>query len=85
MFFEDTFVPSENLLGEEGRGFYYIMSTFQNERLVVGGLASGAAAKAIDLTVGYLRQRRAFGKTLWDQPVVRNKIAWIAAKVSRSM
>jgi len=82
LFFEDAFVPSENLLGEEGRGFYYIMSTFQNERLVVGGLASGASSKAIEVTVDYLRQRKAFGKTLWEQPVVRNKIAWIAAKAA---
>ncbi len=82
LFFQDTFVPQDALLGEEGRGFYYIMSTFQNERLVVGGLVSGAAAKAIDLTVDYLRLRKAFGKTLWDQPVVRNKIAWIAAKAA---
>jgi acyl-CoA dehydrogenase len=82
LFFKDAFVPHDALLGEEGRSFYYIMSTFQNERLVVGGLVSGAAAKAIDLTVEYLRQRKAFGKALWEQPVVRNKIAWIAAKAA---
>ena len=82
LFFQDAFLPRDALLGEEGRGFYYIMSTFQNERLVVGGLVSGATAKAIDLTIDYLRQRKAFGKTLWDQPVVRNKIAWIAAKAA---
>ncbi|HEY1944758.1 MAG TPA: acyl-CoA dehydrogenase family protein [Roseiarcus sp.] len=82
LFFQDALVPHDALLGEEGRGFYYIMSTFQNERLVVGGLVSGASAKAVDLTVDYLRQRKAFGKTLWDQPVVRNKIAWIAAKAA---
>jgi acyl-CoA dehydrogenase len=56
------------------------MNTFQNERLVIGGLASGACAKAIDLTLDYVRQRKAFGKTLWEQPVVRNKLAWLAAK-----
>ena len=37
LFFEDMAVPEEALLGEEGKGFYYIMGTFQNERLVVGG------------------------------------------------
>jgi acyl-CoA dehydrogenase len=82
LFFQDAYVPHDALLGDQGRGFYYIMSTFQNERLVVGGLVSGASAKAIDLTVDYLRQRQAFGKTLWDQPVVRNKIAWMAAKAA---
>ena len=82
LFFQDAFVPQDALLGEEGRGFYYIVSTFQNERLVIGGLVSGACAKAIDLTLDYLRQRKAFGKTLWEQPVVRNKLSWMAAKAA---
>ncbi len=82
LFFDDMKVSHDALLGEEGKGFYYIMSTFQNERLVVGALVSGASAKAIELTVDYLRNRQAFGKSLWDQPVVRNKIAWVAAKAA---
>ncbi len=80
LFFDDVRLPPDALLGEEGRGFYYIMSTFQNERLVVGALCSGASARAIELTVDYVRNRQAFGKSLWDQQVVRSKIAWIAAK-----
>jgi acyl-CoA dehydrogenase len=43
-------------------------------------MSIGQCGKAIELTVDYLRQRQAFGKALWDQPVVRNKIAWLAAK-----
>ncbi|HVZ44227.1 MAG TPA: acyl-CoA dehydrogenase family protein [Ramlibacter sp.] len=82
LFFDDMLVPDEALLGEEGKGFYYIMSTFQNERLVVGALASGTSAKAIELTVDYVRQRQAFGKSLWDQAVVRNKLAGVAAKAA---
>ncbi len=82
LFFEDMAVPDDALLGEEGKGFYYIMSTFQNERLVVGALASGSCAKAIEVTVDYMRQRQAFGRPLWDQPVVRNKVAWMAAKAA---
>ena len=75
-------LPPDALLGEEGKGFYYIMSTFQNERLVIGALSSGACAKAIELTVDYTRQRQAFGKSLWDQQVVRNKLAWAASKTA---
>jgi acyl-CoA dehydrogenase len=82
LFFDDMVVPHDALLGEEGKGFYYIMSTFQNERLVVGALSSGTSAKAIELTVDYVRQRQAFGKPLWDQQVVRNKLAWMAAKAA---
>lgn len=80
LYFDDVTLPHDSLLGEEGKGFYYIMSTFQNERLVVGALCSGASARAIELTIDYLRDRQAFGKSLWDQPVVRNKLAWVAAK-----
>lgn len=80
LFFDDVRVPHDALLGEEGRGFYYIMGTFQNERLVVGALVSGASARAIELTVDYVKHREAFGKSLWDQQVVRNKIAGVAAK-----
>jgi acyl-CoA dehydrogenase len=82
LFLDDLFVPHDALLGEEGKGFYYIMSTFQNERLVVGALASGTSSKAIEITVDYLKQRQAFGKSLWEQPVVRNKLAWVASKAA---
>lgn len=82
LFFDDLKLPADALLGEEGKGFYYIMGTFQNERLVVGALVSGTCARAIELTVDYMRQRQAFGKTLWDQQVVRNKLAWMASKAA---
>ena len=82
LFFDDCKVPADALLGEEGKGFYYIMSTFQNERLVTGALSAGQSARAIELTVEYAKQRTAFGKTLWEQPVVRNKLAMLAAKAA---
>ena len=82
LYFEDMQVPHDALLGEEGKGFYYIMSTFQNERLVIGALSSGTCIKAIEQTVEYVKQRQAFGKSLWDQQVVRNKLAWAASKTA---
>lgn len=80
LFFDDMKLPVDALLGQEGEGFYYIMSTFQNERLVIGAMCCGMATRAIEVTLDYLRQRKAFGKTLWEQPVVRNKVAMMAAK-----
>ncbi|MBN9409237.1 MAG: acyl-CoA dehydrogenase family protein [Burkholderiales bacterium] len=82
LFLDDLRVADDALLGEEGKGFYYIMSTFQTERLVAGAMSTGQCSKAIELTVDYTRQRRAFGQTLWDQAVVRNKIAWMASKTA---
>ena len=78
--FDDVRVPAAALLGEPGRGFYGIMETFQNERIVIGGMCAGESAKAIELTVDYVKTRRAFGATLWEQQAVRQKLASLAAK-----
>ena len=82
LYFDQMRVPADALLGEEGRGFYYIMSTFQNERLVLAAQCVGQCAKAIDVTTEYVKTRKAFGKTLWEQQVVRQKIAMLASKAA---
>ena len=82
LLFEDCRVPEENLLGQENRGFYAVMQNFQNERLALAAQAVGEAEKAIELTVQYALDRPAFGKSLWQQPVIRNKLSMMAAKVS---
>jgi len=79
--FEDAVIPAANQLGDEGRGFYAIMENFQNERLVIGAAAMGEAAKAIELTLDYVTGREAFGRTLWDNQVIRNRLAMLASKV----
>lgn len=79
--FEDCRIPAENLLGQEGRGFYAIMSNFQNERTVIGAMAMGEAQAAIDLTLDYVRTRKAFGATLWDKQAIRQRLAMLASKV----
>lgn len=79
--FEDCRIPAENLLGQEGRGFYAIMSNFQNERTVIGAMAIGEAQAAIDLTLDYVKTRKAFGAPLWDKQAIRQKLAMLAAKV----
>ncbi len=80
--FEDVRVPAGNMLGEENRGFYAIMQNFQNERVTLAAQAIGEAQKGLDLTHEYALERKAFGKTLWEQPVIRNKLAMLQAKVS---
>jgi acyl-CoA dehydrogenase len=79
--FEDCRIPAENLLGQEGRGFYAIMSNFQNERTVIGAMAIGEAQAAIDLTLDYVKTRKAFGAPLWDKQAIRQKLATLAGKV----
>ncbi len=64
MFFTDVEVPSANLLGEEGKGFYYLMLNLAQERL---GMAVGAVAvcqAALDQTLAYTKDRKAFGRSV---------------------
>jgi len=79
--FEECRVPAENLLGEEGRGFYAIMRNFQNERIVLGAMAMGEAQAALDLTLDWVRTRRAFGAVLWEKQALRLKLAELAARI----
>lgn len=79
--FEDCRIPAENLLGQEGRGFYAIMSNFQNERTVIGAMAIGEAQAAIELTLDYVKTRKAFGAPLWEKQAIRQKLAMLAARV----
>ena len=79
--FEDCRVPAENLLGQEGRGFYAIMSNFQNERTVIGAMAMGEAQAALELTLDYVTTRKAFGAPLWEKQAIRQRLRMLAAKV----
>ncbi len=69
------------LLGEEGRGFYAIMRNFQNERIALGAMAIGEAAKALELTLDYVKTRKAFGAPLWEKQAVRQRLARLAADI----
>jgi acyl-CoA dehydrogenase len=79
--FEDCRIPAANILGEEGRGFYAIMRNFQNERVVIGAMAMGEAQAALDLTLDYVKTRKAFGARLYDKQAIRQRLAMLAAKV----
>jgi acyl-CoA dehydrogenase len=81
LIFENCLVPHDSVLGDEGYGFYAIMRNFQNERTVIGAMAMGEAQAALDLTVAYLKTRKAFGAPLWDKQAIRHRIAMRAAEV----
>jgi acyl-CoA dehydrogenase len=69
------------LLGEEHKGFYALMKNLQNERIVLGAQAIGEASKAIELTLSWVTQRKAFGATLWDKQTIRHQLAKRAAQI----
>jgi acyl-CoA dehydrogenase len=78
--FDNCRIPATNLLGEEGKGFYSVMKNFQTERIALAAMAVGHSTRAIQLTLDYVRQRQAFGATLWDKQTIRQRIAMLDAK-----
>ena len=81
LLFDNCFLPRDAILGEEGRGFYAIMRNFQNERIVIAAMAMGEAQAALELTIDYVKTRKAFGATLWDKQTIRQRLAERAAEV----
>ncbi len=80
--FDEVRVPTENLLGEEGRGFYQLASGLQRERLLAAVLSVSASQQALDDTRAYLRQRQAFGKDLAEFQALRHRIADMSTQVA---
>ncbi|MDF8332201.1 acyl-CoA dehydrogenase family protein [Novosphingobium cyanobacteriorum] len=66
LFFEDVRVPATNLLGEEGRGFAYLMSKLPQERLSIAVSAQASAQRAFDEAVKFTKERKAFGQTVFE-------------------
>lgn len=79
--FSDCWVPADHLIGDEGRGFYYIMENFQNERIAIAAQALGESSRAIEITLDYTRQRKAFGRALFEKQAIRQRLAMAAARV----
>lgn len=79
--FDNVVIPAENLMGEEGKGFPYIMQHFALERLVMGINAHARAEYAVDYVVQYMSERQAFGKTLDKFQALRHKVAEMASRV----
>ncbi len=79
--FDNVVIPSENLMGEEGKGFPYIMQHFALERLVMAINAHARAEYAVAYAIQYMSERQAFGKTLDKFQALRHKIAEMASEV----
>jgi len=82
--FEDVFVPEENLLGEENRGFYLIVANFQWERLLMSLGAVGSMDAVIERTVAFMKERSAFGRPIGKFQALRHKLAEMALKLEAS-
>ena len=78
--FDGCRIPAGNLLGEENGGFSSIMKNFQTERIALAAMAIGHATQALRLTLEHVRNRQAFGASLWDKQAIRQRLAMLDAK-----
>lgn len=81
LIFEDAKVPVGNLLGEEGKGFYYLMDKLQQERLVVALQVQVEAEEMLKLTIDYVKERKAFGSRIADFQNTQFKLAEMATEI----
>ena len=84
LFFRDVKVPVENLLGDEGRGFYYLMHNLPQERLSIAVGAQAAAEQALEETLKFVKERKAFGRPVGKFQNTRFKMAEMQTEITIS-
>jgi alkylation response protein AidB-like acyl-CoA dehydrogenase len=78
LFFDDVRIPRRFLIGEEGRGFRYIMQAFQGERLVLSVMMNALCRDVMEETLRYLAERKVFGQPIASMQVWRHRMAdWL--------
>ncbi|WP_210569399.1 acyl-CoA dehydrogenase family protein [Streptomyces sp. GESEQ-4] len=81
LFFHEVRVPAENLIGQEGRGFYHMMGNLPTERLAIAVAALASAERAFELALEYAKTRVAFGRPIGEFQANRFALADIKAKL----
>ncbi len=82
--FTDVKVPKENRIGEDGFGFKFAMKVLEGGRIGIASQALGIAAGALELSVRYAQERKAFGKEIFKHQAIAFKLADMAVKVEAS-
>ena len=81
LFFNDVHVPVENLLGEEGKGFLYLVSNLAQERMSIVIAGVSAAQAAFDITLEYVKERTAFGQPVGSFQASRFALAEMKTEI----
>jgi alkylation response protein AidB-like acyl-CoA dehydrogenase len=79
--FKDVRVPTDNLIGPEGKGFYQVLEFFDESRILVAAQALGTAQGAFDRALAYVKEREQFGKKIAEFQVTQHKLADMATKI----
>ncbi len=82
LFFDNCRIPKENLLGQEGMGFIYLMQKLQQERLVCALASQAAMEKCLAITIDYVKERKLFGKPLSKFQNTQFTIAEMASEIA---
>ncbi len=84
LYFDEVTVPEDHLLGELGKGFWYLMEDFQWERITLALSAVALAARALDDAIAYTREREQFGKPLQEFQVIRHHLVDLAVDIEKA-
>ncbi|MFE7928176.1 acyl-CoA dehydrogenase family protein [Streptomyces sp. NPDC057456] len=82
LFFHEVRVPAENLIGQEGRGFYHMMGNLPTERLAIAVSSLASAEKAFGITLAYAKDRTAFGRAIGGFQANRFALADMKARIA---
>jgi acyl-CoA dehydrogenase len=78
--FDNVKIPAKNLLGEEGKGFYYLMGGLQLERLAGSIMGYASCEEVLKYSLKYMSERKAFGRTIDKFQVLRHRVAQLASE-----
>ena len=81
LYFEDCRIPADRIIGEEGTGFKTALATLDHTRPTIGAQAVGIAQGALDASIGYVKERKQFGKRIADFQAVQFMLADMAMKI----
>ena len=81
VFFTDTFVPDENVVGEVGRGFHQVMAGLDGERLLGAAVGLGWGRRALDDLLAYVKEREQFGRPIGANQALKHRIADLAIEL----
>lgn len=81
LFFDDVRVPGSALLGQENKGFYYLMQELPQERLLIAIMGQAACEFMFETTRQYVRERKAFGRTLANLQTIQHTLAEVKTDI----
>lgn len=84
VFFDDARAPLESIIGERGRGFYHLIATLDNERILAAAISLGIASSALDEALRYARERHAFGRPIGGFQALQHQLAETATEVEQA-